>query len=232
MKRTISVLLVTLLLVTYQVQAKVVRVFGAGATGTLIFSNFIDGSYASLYYENSRGQRLDIFDSGLEFNYSEESDPYLSPDKKHFFVNFSETGFLGGIASSAVESKEYMCAFVRMADGCIVRVDTGGICGGKWDRSNRWVGIDGSGIEDLDASQITASNVFADYSSSVKDASVNSFPKILKYLPQGAAFDNLLACDPVTQKNKIYYKELLKLLRSDGDSTNAKKVVKAMDEVE
>jgi hypothetical protein len=208
--------------------AEAIRISDAEGAGDLVFSNAVDDTYTSLYYENSQGGRLDIFDGGLEFNYDEESDAYLSPDKTHFFVNFSETSSIEDGASSTFVSKEYMCAFVRMSDGCVVQVETGGICGGKWDATSQWVGIDGSIIRDLDMNPPTVSTVFREYSARIKDASAHSSPRILKYLPEGTAFDNLLACDPVSARNQKSYEKLLNLLQRDGDSTNAKKVSKAM----
>jgi hypothetical protein len=226
MKHTIISLLSAFSLTTCD--AQVIRVSGADGAAQLIFSNGANGTYKSLYYENPRGARLNIFDSGLEFNYAEESDPYLSPDRTLFFVNFSEAGSIEDGASSAIESKEYMCAFVRMSDGCVVQVETGGICGGKWDETSRWVGLDGSPIGDLGMNHPTVSNVYREYSSRIKDASANSSPRILKYLSEGTAFDNLLACDPVSPRSQKSYEKLLKLLRRDGDSIDAKKIIKAM----
>jgi hypothetical protein len=209
-------------------QAHSIHVSGAEGTGNLIFANGTDGTYNSLYYETSKGGRLDIFDSGLTFEYVEGASRYLSPSRMYFFVSFSETGSIEDDVSAAVEHKEYLCAFVRMSDGCVVRVDSGEVCGGKWDIASQWIGLDGSGTEDLNTRQPTVIKVFGDYSSRIKDASVSSSPKIMKYLPEGTAFDNLLACDPVNSKNQKYYKNLLKLLWRDSNSIDAKKVIEAM----
>jgi hypothetical protein len=51
----------------------------------------------------------------------------------------------------------------------------------------------------------------------------------LKYLSAGTAFDNLLACDPVNPGNQKYYEKLHKLLRCDGDSIDAEKIIKSMN---
>lgn len=209
-------------------QARSIHVSGAEETGNLIFANGTNGTYNSLYYENSKGVRLDLFDSGLTFEYVEGASRHLSPNRMYFFVSFSETGSIEDDASAAVERKEYMCAFVRMSDGYVVQVDSGGVCGGKWDTTSRWIGLDGSSMKDLNIGQPTVTKIFGDYSSRIKDASVSSSPRIMKYLPEGTAFDNLLACDPVGPRNQRYYKGLLKLLRRDGDSINAGKVIAAM----
>lgn len=226
MRRSTTGLFFIFFFITCDAQA--LRVSGTNETGTLVFSGGTNGSYRSLFYKNDKGERFNIFDSGLEFNYVEGSDSYLSPDKTHFFVNFSETGSIEDGASPAIESKVYMCAFVRMSDGCVVRVDTGGICGGKWDTTSKWIGIDGLSTRNLFGNPLSVSKVYRDYSSNVKDALVATSPRILKYLPEGTAFDNLLACDPVNSENKEYYEKLLQLLRRDGDLTDAKKVIKAI----
>jgi len=208
--------------------AQEIRVSGADGTGELVFSDGANGSYKSLFYKNHKGKRFDIFDSGLEFNYIEGSDFYLSPDKTHFFVNFSEIGSIEDGISPANESREYICAFVRMSDGCVVHVDSAGVCGGEWKGSGEWIGADGFSIGNLDANQTTAKKIYFKYLSGFKDASISSSPKVLKYLPEGTAFDNLLACDPVSPRSQKSYEKLLKLLRRDGDSIDVKKIIKAM----
>jgi hypothetical protein len=208
--------------------ARPISVSGVDRTRNLIFSDGINGTYSSLFYQKSRKERLDIFDSGLTFQYVEQEDPYLSPNRMYFFVNFSSDVATDDDETAGGGVKEFMCAFVRMSDGCVVRVDTGQICGGKWETTSRWVGLDGSSVGDLGINHVTAGKVYSDYSLHTKNAPVSSLPRILKYLPEGTAFDNLLACDPVSHINRETYEELLKLLRRDGDSTNAKKVIKAL----
>lgn len=67
--------------------------------------------------------------------------------------------------------------------------------------TNDWVGTDGVSIGSLDVDQITAKKLYDEYSSRSKDVSVSS-SRVLKYLPKGTSFDNLLACDAVNLKNR------------------------------
>lgn len=103
----------------------------SGSGGSLVFSGGKDGAYASLVYKDRQGKMLHVFQDGMSFNYEKSSAEELSPDKKYFFVNFSEQGDLEDSSGQASESDEYMCAFVRMENGCVETVETGQVCGGK-----------------------------------------------------------------------------------------------------
>jgi hypothetical protein len=216
-------------------QAQEVVVTGPKTDESLIFSEGMNELYKSLVYKSSLNLKLHIFDDGLVFNYSQGTDPYLAPDKSYFFANFSVSGSAEGGDSPAIEYEDFMCVFVRMSDGCVVRVDTGGVCGGKWSTGNEWMGIDGSNIGKLDDHPPAVRKIFRDYSSNMRASSAGSPPKIMKYLLEGTAFDNLLACDPVSRRNRVIYKKMFILLRGDRDFINAGKVneaIKTYDESE
>lgn len=196
-----------------------------GKNGSLEFYNGKNGTYNSVVYKNSKGQLFNIFDKGVEFYYDDGVDKYLSPDQSYFFVNFSLVGASGGDRSPTVESNEYLCAFVRMADGCVVRVETGGICGGAWSERNKWAGIDGLDVGKLDYKPPTVGKIFENYSPRSGGSSSKS-TDLSGYLLPGTAIDNLLTCDPITDSNESYYRSLLKFLKLGKDRSKIENIIK------
>ena len=59
--------------------AEMLSVSGAEGRGHFVFSDGTGGTYDSLFYENHNVGWLDIFDSGLQFAYSADENPSLSP---------------------------------------------------------------------------------------------------------------------------------------------------------
>lgn len=195
-----------------------------------MFSGGKDGAYASLVYKDRQSRIFHVFQDGVSFSYEKSSAEELSPDKKYFFVNFSEQGDLEDSSGQASESDEYMCAFVRMENGCVETVETGQVCGGKWDKSGSWVGLDGTVFGQIDYAKPTAGKLFLQYSAGNR-SSTDVTPRVDAYLLEGTTFDNILACDPVNTMNKASYEGLLKLLERDKDALDADKVKQALKSV-
>ncbi|WP_175681878.1 hypothetical protein [Burkholderia cenocepacia] len=147
----------------------------------------------------------------------------LSPDKQYSIVNFSAEGDLADSSGVSVHS-EYLCAFVRMNDGCVVHVAQGAVCGGEWRLPHQW----SVSIEPIFDNPPNATDIYAAYSSKHKTGYQISQPPILAYLAEGTSFDNLLACDPPRARNRSSYLKLLAKLQRDGDAENANKLKKAL----
>ena len=140
----------------------------------------------------------------------------LSPDRQYSIVNFSSEGDLADSSSVSVYS-QYMCAFVRMKDGCIVHVAQDAVCGENGSRPT-------SGPLTLNRSSLIHPMqpiLHAAYTSKYKSGSQVSQPKITAYLAEGTTFDNVLACDPPNADNKNVYLKLFAKLQRDGDTQNA-----------
>ncbi len=71
------------------------------------------------------------FDEGLRF-YKPGANS-LSPDRQYSIVSFSAEGGVDDSSGVSVLT-EYLCAFVRMKDGCVVHVAQDAVCGGEWHR--------------------------------------------------------------------------------------------------
>ncbi|QEO27212.1 hypothetical protein [Xanthomonas translucens] len=191
-----------------------------GQFGTLVYSNKKSETYDSIVYEKKQGGRVKPFEDSLIFT-PEAQD--LSPDRSYAVVNFSEHGNLEG-GGKVIEQSKYMCAFIRMSDGCVVRVEEGEICGGTWENPSKWTTPGKNGKVDLESSTPKAVKIYSAYASGHKDGSQVSVPRILAYLPEGTTIDNLLACDPPTDSNAQTYSNFFMLLKRDGDIENAEKV--------
>lgn len=202
-----------------------------GVSGSLVYSGGTDGNYSSLVYKTESGNILQVFDEGLRFNYDSRYDvSNLSPDKAYSVVHFSESGVLSGDAGTQDEVRTmYLCAFVRMSDGCVVSVEVGVQCDGEWSGTKQWRSSISSTNDYLLNNAPTVDKTYKDYASGRKDLIQVSSPRILAYFAEGTAFDNLLACDPPRKANKKTYADLRTLLQRDGDANNVAKLKAVMN---
>ncbi|KAF1021332.1 MAG: hypothetical protein GAK30_01953 [Paracidovorax wautersii] len=195
-----------------------------GPSGALVYADGGNGRYQSLTFRRADGRVLSAFDDGLEFAYDPRHDAdKLSPDRRYTFVSFSAQGEDGTAASS-----EYLCAFVRMDDGCVVHVAQGSVCGGQWQPPHRWTHADGRRAEPVTDHPPKMAEIVAAYASGHKDGSQVSQPRVLAYLAEGTSFDNLLACDPPGADNRNSYSKMLALLKADRDTQNAARLRAAL----
>ena len=193
-----------------------------GVSGSLVYSGGTDGNFNSLVYKDKSGNILRVFDEGLNFNYDSRYDASnLSPDKTYSVVHFSESGVLSGDAGTHTM---YLCAFVRMSDGCVVSVETGEQCDGEWSGARQWHSSISNTSDYLLKNAPTVDKIYKDYASGRKDLTQVSSPRILAYFSEGTTFDNLLACDPPREANKKTYADLLTLLQRDDDANNFAKL--------
>lgn len=226
MKRLIA-LCVSVFSVAQSLEASTVSV-DAG-TGSLIYSDGSDGKYNSLVFKTDRGDIRRVFDEGLEFTYDSSIDfENLSPDKTYSIVHFSESGTSVGDDGIPDVHTIYMCAFVRMKDGCVLSVATGERCDGEWRGDKKWGNTLNENERYLLEGAVTADKVYAGYALGRKDFTQASSPRVLAYLLEGTTFENLLACDPPGKSNQTTYSKFLNQLWVDGDVTNYESLKNAM----
>ncbi|WP_157653584.1 hypothetical protein [Burkholderia ubonensis] len=197
------------------------QVSGSGEPSVLEYTNRGHNAYRSLRFKRPNGTMFSPFDEELRFY--EPGTNSLSPDKQYSIVNFSAEGDLADSSGVSVHS-EYLCAFVRMKDGCVVHVAQDAVCGGEWRPPHQW----SVNIEPIFDNPPNAADIYAAYSSKHKSGYQTSQPPILAYLAEGTTFDNLLACDPPSVGNRSDYSKLLVQLQRDGDAENAAKLKKIL----
>ncbi|WP_177314372.1 hypothetical protein [Burkholderia ubonensis] len=197
------------------------QVSGSGEPSVLEYTNRGHNAYRSLRFKRPDGTMFTPFDEELRFY--EPGTNSLSPDKQYSIVNFSAEGDLADSSGVSVHS-EYLCAFVRMKDGCVVHVAQDAVCGGEWRPPHQW----SVNIEPILDNPPNAADIYAAYSSKYKSGYQTSQPPILAYLAEGTTFDNLLACDPPSAGNRSDYSKLLVQLQRDGDTENAAKLKKIL----
>ncbi|WP_141723387.1 hypothetical protein [Burkholderia sp. A2] len=190
-------------------------------SNALQYTNREHNAYRTIHFKRQDGTIFTPFDEGLRF-YEPDTNS-LSPDKQYSIVNFSAEGDLADSSGVPVHS-EYLCAFVRMKDGCVVHVAQDAVCGGEWRAPHQW----SVNIEPIFDNPPNAADIYAAYSSKHKNGYQSSQPPILAYLAEGTSFDNLLACDPPSTGNRSAYSKLLAQLQRDGDAENADKLKKTL----
>ncbi|MBR7978369.1 hypothetical protein [Burkholderia cenocepacia] len=193
----------------------------SGELSVLQYANHGRDAYQGLHFKRPDGTTFTPLDEGLRF-YEPDTNS-LSPDKQYSVVNFSTEGDLAGPSGVSAHS-EYLCAFVRMKDGCVVHVAQDAVCGGEWRPPHRW----SVNIEPIFDNPPNATDIYAAYSSKHKTGYQISQPPILAYLAEGTAFDNLLVCDPPSVDNRSAYSGMLVQLQRDGDTESAGKLKKAL----
>lgn len=196
-----------------------------GVGGSLLFEDGLNEGFQRVVYKMASGEILTPFDVGLFFYYSLES---LSPDKKKSVVQFSGKGVLEDATGGLVKGRSsYMCAFIRMTDGCIVQVAEGEVCGGSWSDSGDWVTstyVDGKHFFEGGPS---VTEVYKQYMK--KNKQLGGGARFYSILQEGTSIENILACDPLQDNNKNIYFNLLKALQVDGDISEAVKLERLLN---
>lgn len=177
----------------------------------------------SLRFKRPDDTMFSAFDEGLRF-YKPGANS-LSPDRQYSIVSFSAEGGVDDSSGVSVLT-EYLCAFVRMKDGCVVHVAQDAVCGGEWHPPHQW----SINIEPIFDNPPNSADTYAVYASKYKGGYQVSQPPILAYLAEGTTFDNLLACDPPNAGNRSAYSKLLVQLRGDGDTENAAKLKRILSD--
>ncbi|MBU9679456.1 hypothetical protein KTF37_21650 [Burkholderia multivorans] len=193
----------------------------SGESSVLEYANGGNNVYRSLRFKRPDGTVFTPFDEGLSF-YKPGANS-LSPDRQYSIVSFSAQGDLDDSSGVSVQT-EYLCAFVRMKDGCVVHVAQDAVCGGEWHPPHQW----SINIEPIFDNPPNAADTYASYAAKHKNGYQVSQPPILAYLAEGTTFDNLLACDPPNSDNRSIYLKLLIKLQGDGDTENAAKLKKIL----
>lgn len=134
----------------------------SGESSVLEYTNRGHNNYRSLRFKRPDGTMFPPFDGGLRF-YGTGTNS-LSPDKQYSIVNFSAEGDLTDSSGVSVHS-EYLCAFVRMKDGCVVHVAQDAVCGGEWRPPHQW----SDNIEPIFDNPPNAADIYAAYSSKRKN---------------------------------------------------------------
>lgn len=196
-----------------------------GVGGSLLFEDRLNEGFQRVVYKMASGKILNPFDVRLFFYYSLES---LSPDKKKSVVQFSGKGVLEDAAGGLVEGRSsYMCAFIRMTDGCIVQVAEGEVCGGSWSDSGDWVtSIYADGKHFFEGGP-SVTEIYKQYMK--KNTQLGGGARLYSILQEGTSIENIFACDPLQDNNKNVYFNLLKALQVDGDISEAVKLERLLN---
>lgn len=193
-----------------------------GIGGSLKFESEVDGAFESVYFEPGLGRKVALFDIGLLFYYSPEA---LSPDKAKSVLQFSESGVLEDDSGNVVgDRSNYMCAFVRMTDGCVVQVAEGEVCGGQWNSSSGWDASTYSNENIIFEGGPSVADLYKKYSSKRKVQLAGGKSLVSSYLQEGTSMENVFSCDPLDSSNKDVYLKLLDALQEGGDLESATKV--------
>ncbi|MBI0330803.1 hypothetical protein [Burkholderia plantarii] len=144
----------------------------------------------------------------------------ISADGRYIALNLTRNGVLDADESGkSTTTSRQSCPILDTATGCVVRDDSGDICGGEWDPTgNGWHDVLGSGKSKLvsDISKPTAKDVWTRFSGS-QNHDIKSFIDV------ALGLDNLKACDPPSATNQRYYSQIeAALSRTDNPTPSDK----------
>ncbi|WP_233834733.1 hypothetical protein [Paraburkholderia sp. ZP32-5] len=119
--------------------------------------------------------------------------------------------------NSKVQGREY-CPVVELHTGCVISMPTGEVCGGKWSAMHdRW--FDGSvdkTPEMLNRTTIGAQHLWIKFSDQIVTIKMHDL------MFENLGVENILICDPVTDKNKSYYVDIARQLNNEFYTGEAK----------
>ncbi|WP_285960489.1 hypothetical protein [Pseudomonas tohonis] len=191
-----------------------------GVGGSLLFENRLNEGFQHIVFKTPFGKTFAPFDTGFLFYYSLES---LSPDKTKSVVQFSGQGILEDATGVPIEERSiYMCAFIRMTDGCIAHVAEGEICGGGW--NDQVTGPLPHMLMVKIFSTIAPASARFTNNTWRKNTQPGSEVRLYSLLQEGTSIENIFACDPLQDNNRTVYFKLLEALQVDGDLSEAGKL--------
>lgn len=183
--------------------------------GSLIY---LDKKGEKLAYKSDSGKIKYIFDQDLTFYYSANDAGDISPNGAYSIVQFSESWQgTDEQGENPLSQEKYLCAFVRMKDGCVTGVGSGDECDGEWTESDRWKSTTGENPRALMERSPDIEKVYNNYKLGLDDLNKTSSPRLLSYLPEGTSVENLAVCNPRNESNEKVYRQMMTLLMQDND---------------
>jgi hypothetical protein len=177
---------------------------------------------------NASGSEIPLFPmeffasmSGLIFarNYS----PRVSPSGKYAVLDVLRVGVVnpGPAGTEKVSSRQY-CPVVDTASGCVVRVQTGDLCGGDWaEKTDEWI-VEGYKYDGTDAmiryEFYDANGLWNQFQQARR---LNATATIRQSLLDSAGAANLMVCEPPNKRNRTSYSLIARQLIKEGDQADA-----------
>ncbi|WP_199029142.1 hypothetical protein [Ralstonia sp. ASV6] len=199
-------------------------------------TNDFESGWATATFSMSSGNKIVLFEKeslspvgGVV--YQNVHNMRISPSGNYAVLDVLRVGRLQ-VASdqeSTIDSRQY-CPALETNTGCIVSMNTGGLCGGAWNASKD-VWSSGADSDEND-NEIMLRNKDFPVSANQMWSDFNKV-RALKLTLKEAVFANLgavntLACDPPSKNNQSAYQAIAKQLRVEGDIGSAKSIEDAL----
>jgi len=155
----------------------------------------------------------------------------ISPSGKFVVLVILRAGLLGDPQDNKVTSRQY-CPVLNTISGCLESIQTGELCAGEWDKTrDNWIVIG----EGDDATSIMLGTQFGSKSAteawsefSKKKVSFANI-KLKERLQDDLGVKNLMACDPIRDKNRAIYKLIADQLQEEGDSADSTYIMEKLN---
>lgn len=193
--------------------------------GSLIFADPVGDAYHTLSYRAPSGTVKRPFLAGLRY---QDDNVTFSTDQSYATVNFSEPGEGPDGAIGAM----YLCAFVRMNDGCVIEVHQDNICGGIWTGTSTWTYNKNKPIEVSEIKPQDPSQLLESYRSGYRRDSQSNGSEISAYVTEGTTLENSLICSSRSATEEKTLAELADQLEEDKDLESASQIRTFLDNQE
>jgi hypothetical protein len=155
----------------------------------------------------------------------------ISPSGKFAVLVILRAGLLGDPQDKKVTSRQY-CPVLNTTSGCLESVQSGEICAGEWDKKRDiWsvIGENENSTSIMLGTQFgnkSATEVWDDFSN--KKLLLTNI-NLQERLEDNLGVTNLMACDPIQNKNRAIYQLIADQLHEEGDRADATYIMKRLD---
>lgn len=162
------------------------------------------GEKIALYPENAKTKDTEKNMHGIIWG--EFIPNTTSPNGRHTVLNIIEFAKIFKNNKPELIDRNY-CFFIELRTGCVVKIETGSVCSGRWENDEIWHGMD----YDINISKIERPKITS-LLNEIEDKSNTSAANLL--INRGIYFNmqNYLTCDKISQKSIEKYITLNKYL--------------------
>jgi len=155
----------------------------------------------------------------------------ISPSGKFAVLVIIRAGLLADPQDKKVASRQY-CPVLNTTSGCLESIQSGELCAGEWDKKRDIWTVLG---ENENSTPIMLGTQFGNQSAvevwdnfSKKKMFLTNM-KLRERLEDNLGITNLMACDPIQNKNRAAYQLIVDQLHEEGDSADARHIMNKLD---
>ena len=147
----------------------------------------------------------------------------ISPSGRFAVLVVLRAGLIGDPQDKKVTSRQY-CPVLNTSSGCLESLQSGELCAGEWDKTRDiWtvVGENDDPTSIMLGTQSRTKDATKVWDDFLKIKTPFTYSKLHERLEENLGITNLVACDPIQDKNREAYKLIADQLRAEGNSVHS-----------